>query len=548
MADSRADGSIADAWWRTAVVYQVYIRSFADADGDGVGDIPGIRSRLPYLRSLGVNALWITPWYPSPMADGGYDVADYVGIDPQFGTFDDAMGLVRDAHALGLRVMIDMVPNHTSAAHPWFVRALTAPRGSPDRAWYVIRDGRGSAGDEPPNDWQSLFGGPAWSPMPDDGRLPAQWYLHLFDSSQPDLAWDNPEVRSAFEEIIATWLDRGIDGIRIDVANFLAKDPALPDLSARVVWPPGAHPYADRDEVHEIYRAWRRVADAHGGAVFCGEINLPADRIALCLRPDELHTAFNFDLVNRPWAAGPLRRSIDRTLNSHRAAGAPATWVLGNHDLPRPSFRLGRDEQGEELNPWTRAVPSDQSLGLRRARAAALLLFALPGVAYVYQGDELGLPEVLDLPDSARRDPTFQRTGGVDIGRDGTRVPMPWAGDAPPFGFGPSGSTPWLPQPAAWGGLTVEAEDAETGSTLSMYRAALALRRRDPGLAGASFRWIDSADDVLHFGREGAFRCLVNLGAASCPLPEGAEILLRSDGVSAVAPVAPDIGVWYRIR
>ncbi len=545
MTDDDARQSFAPGWWRTAVVYQVYIRSFADSNGDGVGDIAGIRSRLPYLRRLGVDALWVTPWYPSPMADGGYDVADYLGIDPAFGTLDDALGLVRDAHALGLRVMIDIVPNHTSSAHPWFARALAAPRASADRDWYVIRDGRGDAGLEPPNNWRSLFGGPAWSRMPDDALAPAQWYLHLFDAAQPDLDWSNPRVRTAFETIVASWFDRGVDGIRIDVANFLAKDPALPDLPPDGEPSRGAHPFSDREEVHAIYRGWRRVADTHGGGVFCGEINLPADRIARYLRPDELHTAFNFDLVHRRWAAAPLRRSIDRALATHAAVGAPATWVLGNHDLPRPAFRLGREDAGEDINPWTRAVASDQALGRRRARAAALLQLALPGVAYIHQGEELGLPEVLDLPDAARLDPTFRRTGGADVGRDGTRVPMPWAGHAPPFGFGPTGSTPWLPQPAAWDALTVEAQEAEPGSMLSLYRTALAVRRRHPGLVGASLRWLETAGDVLHFERQGGFGCVVNLGAEGCALPPGAEVLLRSDEEHAERTVPRDTAAWY---
>jgi len=542
-------------WWRTAVVYQIYIRSFADANGDGVGDIPGIRSRLPYLRGLGVDAVWITPWYPSPMADGGYDVADYRAIDPRFGSLDDALGLIADSHSLGLRVMVDIVPNHTSSAHPWFAEALASGRASSTRARYVIRDGRGPAGEAPPNRWDSVFGGPAWSPMPDDGQLPAQWYLHLFDASQPDLNWENAEVRAEFEAIIAWWLERGIDGIRIDVGHFLAKDPALADIDDGhwEVTAGDAHPYADREAVHEIYRGWRKVMDAAGrDIVSCGEIDLPAERVARYLRPGELHTAFNFDFTARPWAAGPMRRSTEQTLASHGAVGAPATWVLGNHDLPRPTYRLGildGPPGAERIDAWTRSYQTDQTLGRRRARAAALLELALPGVAYIYQGDELGLPEVLDLPADARQDPTFFRTGGAMIGRDGDRVPIPWSGDERPYGFGPAGSKPWLPQPRSWASLSVVAQDADPASMLALYRTALALRHTHPGLAGPAFRWVeDGREDTLHFEREAAFRCAVNLGAEPLPLPTGAAVLVRSDGPRASGPLPQDAAVWYLAR
>ena len=527
-------------WWRRAVVYQVYPRSFADANGDGVGDVAGIRSRLPYLRRLGVDAVWITPWYRSPMADGGYDVADYRAIDPLFGTLTEGEALIADAHALGLRVLLDIVPNHTSSGHPWFREALASPPGSAARGRYWFRDGRGEHGELPPNGWGSVFGGSAWTRVPD-----GQWYLHLFDPGQPDLDWDNPGVRAEFESILEFWLGRGVDGFRIDVAHFLLKDRHLPDIGA-AAQAPGGHPYLDRDGLHDLYRSWRRIADRHG-AVFCGEIDLPPDRTARFLRPGELHTAFNFDLVKRPWSAGPLRRSIDRTLASCASVGAPPTWVLGNHDLPRASFRLGRhDEAGvEEVVAWSHNGDSDQVLGLRRQRAAALLTLALPGVAYVYQGEELGLPEVVDLPASVRQDPTFFRTGGAEVGRDGDRVPMPWAGTEAPFGFGPAGSVPWLPQPASWAALTVDAQDADPSSVLSLYRAALAIRRAEPGLRGEAFRWLDAPDDVLHFERGDGIRCVVNLAAAPFPVPDGARVLVRSDGPSASGPILRDGGAWY---
>jgi len=533
-------------WWREAVVYQVYIRSFADSNGDGVGDIEGLRGRLGYLEELGVDAVWITPWYRSPMADGGYDVADYRDIDPLFGTLDDARALIADAHARGMRVIVDIVPNHTSSEHPWFREALASPRGSAARLRYHFRDGRGPAGAEPPNNWQSLFGGPSWTPAPDDGLEPRQWYLHLFDTSQPDLNWDNARVGAEFESILDFWLDVGVDGFRIDVACFLLKEPGLPDFPAYGTDPGGDHPHNDLEGVHEIYKGWRRVVERRGGrAVFCGEINLPAERIARYLRPGELHTAFNFDFALRPWDAAELRASIDETLVSHAAVGAPATWVIGNHDLPRPVFKYGRALNAASWNAWSRAEPSDQTLGVARARAAALLYLALPGSAYIYQGDELGLPEVLDLQPDVRQDPTFRRTGGADVGRDGCRIPMPWSGDEPPFGFGPAGSRPWLPQPAAWAALTVDAEARDSRSMLSLYRDALAIRRRHPGMAGEEFRWLPGPSGTLVFAR-GELHCAVNLSEAQLPLPENASILLASSPVSG-GRLAPDSAAWFEV-
>lgn len=547
------DPPAAVRWWRRAVVYQIYIRSFADANGDGVGDIAGIRSHLSYLRDLGVDAIWITPWYRSPMADGGYDVADYRAIDPLFGKLSGARALIADAHAQGLRVIIDIVPNHTSSQHPWFREALDATRRSAARARYIFRDGRGPGGTEPPNNWSSIFGGSAWTPAPDDGAAPRQWYLHLFDSSQPDLDWDNSEVRAEFESIIDFWLDFGVDGFRIDVASFLMKAPGLPDLQAAAIDDPtGASkpdrlPYVDLEGVHEIYRGWRKIVERHGGdAVLCGEIDLPAARIARYLRHDELHTAFNFDFALRPWDAAEFRASIDATLASHSAVGAPATWVLGNHDLPRPVFKYGRAKSGATWNAWERRAESDQALGLARARAAALLYLALPGSAYIYQGDELGLAEVLDLPREARQDPTFLRSGGTDPGRDGCRVPIPWDGDSPPFGFGPPASRPWLPQPAEWANFTVAAETRDPLSTLTLYRAAVRIRRTSRGLADSAFRWLSSAPGTLLFARGGGLHCAVNLSGVAMPLPENSSPLLASvpifDGL-----LAPDAAAWFEV-
>jgi alpha-glucosidase len=540
-----SDPSAPLEWWRRAVIYEVYIRSFADGNGDGIGDIAGIRSRLPYLASLGVDGFWITPWNRSPMADAGYDVSDYRDIDPLFGTLDEARRLIREAHALGLRVIVDIVPNHTSSAHPWFEAALAAGRDGPARARFLFRDGRGLEGTEPPNNWVSAFGGPAWTPAPDDGQLPRQWYLHIFDAAQPDLNWENLDVRAEFESILRFWLETGVDGFRIDVAFLLVKDPALRDV------PPGIHknlpnhPYEDREEVHEIFRSWRRVLDeCRPDGAFCGEIELLPDRTARYVRPDELHTAFNLHFAKQLWDVAAFRDTITATLASHAAVGAPPTWVVGNHDAPRPSFRLGRRPGTGTLDGWSRAATADQQRGAIRARAAALLAFALPGSAYVYQGDELGLPEVLDLAPHERQDPLFRRTGGREPGRDGARIPIAWSGDAPPFGFGPPGSAPWLPQPGDWAARTVEAQERDQGSTLLLYRRAIAIRRAHPGFAGDAFRWVDGPAGVLWFERGAGVQCAVNMTDETVALPAGRHTLLATHE-SAGDRLPADAAEWF---
>jgi alpha-glucosidase len=399
-------------WWRSAVVYQVYLRSFADGNGDGLGDLAGLRSRVPYLVDLGVDAIWINPWYPSPMVDAGYDVSDYRSVDPRFGTLADAEALLVEAHEAGLRVLLDIVPNHTSDQHPWFQAALAAGPGSPERERYLFRPGRGADGNEPPNDWRSVIGSPAWARVVEPDGRPGEWYLHLFSPEQPDLDWTHPEVRADFEKTLGFWFDRGVDGFRIDVAHSLVKQEGLPDLGRNAdpglpaadatARGHGDHPAWDRDEVHEIYRAWRAIADAYPEPrIFVAEawVHHP-ERLARYVRPDELHTAFNFDFLVSPWLAPALRRAIDETLVEHAEVGAPPTWVLSNHDTARHVSRYARqqiDRRGATLRHLL-GRPADLILGTRRARAAAVLLLALPGSAYLYQGEELGLPEVEVLP------------------------------------------------------------------------------------------------------------------------------------------------------
>jgi alpha-glucosidase len=533
-------------WWRSAVIYQVYVRSFADGSGDGIGDIAGIRSRLPYLADLGVDAIWINPWYPSPMADGGYDVSDYRGVEPLFGTLDEAAALIREAHGHGLRVVLDIVPNHTSDRHPWFQAALAAGPGSPERARYLFRPGKGADGALPPNNWDSMFGGSAWTRVQEPGGAPGEWYLHLFAPEQPDLDWTHPDVMADFEQTLRFWFDRDVDGFRIDVANSLTKAPDLPDLVHGTPPPDGDHPFWDRDDVHEVFRHWRTVADSYDPPrVFVAEAWVSGpERLALYLRPDELHSAFNFDFLRAPWLAPRLRASIDATISSHAAVGAPPTWVLSNHDVARHVSRYARPQ--EQVRSYSLqsllGLPADLALGLQRARAATLLMLALPGGAYVYQGEELGLEEVEDLPDDLLQDPTWLRSGRTDRGRDGCRVPIPWSGDRPPFGFGPDGSTPWLPQPATWRDKTAQAEAGADGSVLELYRSALRLRREHPALGDGTLAWVESPTDVLHFTREPGFACLVNLSDRPLRLPRGWRVLLSSGPVDRDVPT--DTAVW----
>jgi alpha-glucosidase len=497
-------------WWRDAVIYQVYVRSFADSDGDGVGDLPGVRSRLPYLAKLGVDAVWLTPFYTSPMADGGYDVADYRSVDPLFGSLDDAAGLIRDAHALGLRVIVDIVPNHSSDQHAWFRDGLK------DR--YIFRPGQG---DRPPNDWESVFGGSAWT-LTKDG----DWYLHLFAPEQPDLNWENPAVREEFLDILRFWLDLGVDGFRVDVAHGMVKAAGLPDVGhpdQSALFGSTSLPYFNQDGVHDIYRSWRKVLDAYPGErmAVAEAWTRSAARTAEYVRPDELHQAFNFHFLKADWAAKPLRAVIDETL----ATGAPATWVLSNHDVRRHVTRYGGGEVG-----W------------RRARAAALLMLALPGSAYVYQGEELGLPEVLDLPDEILQDPVWERSGHTDRGRDGCRVPLPWTSSGPSLGF--STGPGWLPQPEDWAKLSVTEQEASPESMLTLYRAALRTRRR---ITSGDFSWLPLSGDLLGF-RRGEFHCVVNLGASVARLTDPGRVLLASSYYSlerGEVVLPPDTALWW---
>ena len=525
-------------WWSGAVVYQIYVRSFADADGDGVGDLRGITQRLQHLAELGVDAVWLTPFYPSPMADHGYDVSDPRGVDPLFGDLAAFDALLARAHELGLRVTIDVVPNHTSDQHVWFQAARAAGRDDPVRSRYIFRDGRGRDGAEPPNNWPSVFGGPAWTRLPD-----GQWYLHLFAPEQPDLDWTNPDVAADLDVTMRFWLDRGVDGFRIDVAHGMAKPAGLPDLSPDVLngllaAGDQADPRFDNDGVHDVHRGVRRTLDDYPGAMAVGEIWVEDDeRLSRYIRPDELQLAFNFRLLQSAWDATRLREAIEHSLRSVEGSGTPACWVLSNHDRPRHVTRYGGGE-----------------LGLRRARAAALLQLALPGVVYIYNGDELGLPDV-DLPDEVLQDPVWERSGHRERGRDGSRVPLPWAGSQPPYDFSPENAS-WLPAPQGWGGLTVQAQRDDPGSTLNLYRHALRIRRtwrgRQAIAPDAGVSWLDLPAGCLGFLREDGVTCVVNTAAEPMALPPG-ELLLASGRLASLTAgkehvgdlaLPPDTAAW----
>ena len=547
-----------DEWWRSAVIYQIYPRSFADSTGDGVGDLPGITRRLPALAELGVDAVWLSPFFRSPQKDAGYDVSDYCDVDPLFGTLADFDALLETAHGLGLKVIADMVPNHTSDQHEWFKAALAAPEGSPERDRYMFRDGKGPNGDIAPNNWESVFGGPMWERVTRPDGTPGQWYLHIFDKSQPDLNWENPWVRDQFKSILRFWLDRGVDGFRVDVAHGMIKEAGLPDytppaegasmggtdLTPGITDVTPDPPYWGQPGVHDIWRGWHEVlAEYEGDRVLCAEAWVdPLTKVALWVRPDEMSQAFNFAYMFTDWKAKPLRRVIQESIDAFAGVGAPSTWVLSNHDVVRHASRLALtadSPQGAGIGPKSPGKPNT-ALGLRRARAATSLMLALPGSSYLYQGEELGLPEDMELPDSARQDPTWFRTNGEKYGRDGCRVPIPWEAKSPAYGFNQTGKS-WLPQPADWAPYARDAQEGVPGSTLEMDKAALSLRS-EHGLGTGALEWItDYGKKVVAF-RNGDVTVITNLGKIAVELPVG-EIVLSSEPIVGGA-LPTDTTVW----
>lgn len=546
------------SWWRDAVTYQIYIRSFADGNGDGKGDIQGIRSRLKYLKNLGIDAIWITPWYPSPQKDHGYDVADYLDIEPDYGTLSEAELMINEAHQLGIKVIIDIVPNHSSDQHKWFIEAVNSDPGSKARDRYIFRDGRGNHGEIPPNNWHSVFGGSAWQRIIEKDGRPGQWYLHLFAVEQPDFNWDNQEVHEYFEKVLRFWLDRGVDGFRIDVAHGMVKAPGLPDIEENLsseMLAARRLPFWDQDGVHEIYRNWRRILNSYPGdrmAVAEAWVS-PASRIALYLRPDELANSFNFDFLTSIWDIQDLKRNIDLSLQAIQSVGAPASWVFNNHDVVRSvdRFALGlRPGVGETTFDRHGDVSKlNLEIGIRRARSGALLMLALPGGAYIYQGEELTLPEVRDIPEDRLEDPRWFLSEKTDKGRDGCRVPLPWsANESGSFGFsineklGKENS--WLPQPNWWGNYSAENQEHDPNSTLNLYRKALEIRKTEIGLGDGELEWLNISDQVLAFKRPGNFACIVNFGAAF-KIPNG-EVLIASTPIKD--GILPEDGaLWMRL-
>lgn len=530
-------------WWRSGVIYQIYPRSFADQNGDGMGDLPGITSRLPKLKELGIDAVWLSPFYTSPQKDAGYDVADYRDVDPLFGDLSNFDDLVAKAHELGIRVMIDLVPNHCSDQHKWFQAALNSPAGSKERSYFHFKDGRGENGELPPNNWQSMFGGPAWTRVSD-----GQWYVHLFDSSQPDLNWENPEVRREFEDILKFWLDRGVDGFRVDQPHAMAKVPGLPD-----------HPYVDeagagfiegrenppmwfQDSVHGIFRDWRKILESYPGErAMCGEAYvLPLSFMALWVRPDEFHQTFNFRFLDAGWVKEKLVSAITESFEAFDSVGAPSTWVLNNHDVIRHASRFGGDygraTASDGIGPEN--PQPDNELGLQKAKAATLFMLGLPGASYLYQGEELGLPEHTTIAPEHRQDPTFFRTSGQRVGRDGCRVPLPWDRSSASSGFSFTGEV-WLPQPSSYHSLARSSQEQDENSTLNFYKSALKLRG-ELALGEGSFDWVGQ-DDVLSY-LNGNVLVAHNFSNETRDLPAG-ELLLSS---ASREKLLPNQTVWVR--
>ena len=544
-------------WWRDSVTYQIYIRSFADANGDGKGDVAGIISRLPYLKKLGVDAIWITPWYPSPQKDHGYDVADFMDIEPDYGTLSDAKKLIEQSHKLGMRLLVDIVPNHCSDQHKWFQEALAAKPGSKERDRFIFRDGKGENGDTPPNNWQAVFGGSAWHRITEADGKAGQWYLHLFAVEQPDFNWQNQEVKDYFEKILKFWLDLGVDGFRIDVAHGMIKADGLPDVPSDPKLLEGKPmPFWDQDGVHEIYKEWRKILDSYPNdrmAVAEAWVH-PATRIARYLRPGELMNSFNFEFLGSKWDVAEIKNNVNKSIEAIGAVGAPSSWVFNNHDVVRSvdRFDLGLGlSGGTTLERHGDVNKFNLERGRKRARAGALLMLALPGGAYIYQGEELTLPEAREIPEDRLSDPRWKMSNYTDRGRDGCRVPLPWrSNNAGAFGFSDNAKlTPkdsWLPQSSNWGDFSVEAQDSDPNSSLNLYRKALEIRKSLSGLGDGPMSWVDAPEHVVAFSRPGDFYCYLNLGA-DFKLPQAAKVLVSSSPIeNGVLPT--DTAVWFTLN
>jgi alpha-glucosidase len=556
MMSSTLPARSARPWWRDAVTYQIYIRSFADQNGDGKGDVEGIRSKLPYLQKLGIDAIWITPWYPSPQHDHGYDVADYMDIEPDYGTLAEAEQLIKETHEHGIKFIVDIVPNHSSDQHKWFQAALKSAPESPERHRYIFREGKGLNGELPPNNWQAVFGGPAWHRIVEADGTAGQWYLHLFAVEQPDLNWENPEVHAHFKEVLKFWLDRGVDGFRIDVAHGMVKEPGLPDVTEDPeLLAVQKMPYWDQDGVHEIYREWRKILDSYDGdRMAVAEAWVSPTSLPKYLRHDELANSFNFDFLDSKWDPAVLKKNINQTFKNLESVDAPSSWVFNNHDVTRSVTRFDLGLKGGGVSNLSQRFGEtskfDATRGVKRARAGAMLMFALPGGAYVYQGEELGLPEVTDIPKDRLTDPRWKMSLYTDPGRDGCRVPIPWtAAEAGAHGFSSDKSLgiddSWLPQPGWWGQYGADSQENDGDSTLNIYRKALAIRRAEAGLGDGEMAWLEMGNEVLAFSRPGNFQCIVNFGVPIA-IPKGATVLHSSSPLSSEI-IPTDTCVWVRL-
>ncbi len=556
-AGVRHDAKYDDKWWRSAVIYQIYPRSFADSNGDGMGDLPGITSRLDSLAALGIDAIWLSPYMKSPQKDAGYDVSNYKDVDPLFGNLEDFDDMVTRAHQLNIRVLVDLVPNHTSDQHAWFQAALRAEPGSPERAFYHFKDGKGENGEIPPNNWVSMFGGPAWTRTTNSDGTPGQWYVHLFDSSQPDLNWENPKVEEAFEDILRFWLDRGVDGFRVDQPHAMGKAEGLPDhpdierAGAGFIEGEASPPMWFQESVHPIFRKWRAILDSYDGdRAMCGEAYvLPLCFMALWVRPDEFNQTFNFRFLDSEWKPEILFKTINESFEAFDGVDAPSTWVLSNHDIIRHASRMGgltgRPTASNGIGP--NDPQPDRELGLRRARGATLFTLGLPGSMYLYQGEELGLPEHTTLEPEFRQDPTFARTKGERVGRDGCRVPLPWeAGAGAANGFNTTGKS-WLPQPDIYASYSRDQQDGVDGSTLELYKQALKLRKQLK-LGEGSFDWAPEfiGDSSLGY-RNGEVLVVHNFGHSPIELPRGEVLASSLHGMTSGHVLAADQTVWLKL-
>jgi len=555
LSTADAAPALAHDWWRGAVLYQIYPRSFADANGDGIGDLAGITAKLDHIAELGVDAIWLSPFFPSPMKDFGYDVADYCGIDARFGTLADFDALRDAAHARGLKLLLDFVPNHSSSEHPWFLESRSS-RGNAKRDWYIWRDPAPDGG--PPNNWQSYFGGSAW----EWDSATGQYYLHQFLKEQPELNWRNPALRAAMLEAMRFWFDRGVDGFRVDAIMVMGKEPGLPDATEA---PAGTLPedtwQFNRHTIHHpslfpVIAQWRKVFDDYQREhsrvlVSVSEAYTPRKpkNLLRYIGPTTFHQSFTFDLLLEPWSAEHMSRAIESNYAALHDAGVSFTWTMNNHDVQRVVTRFGRADAREFYtgnNLINSHAAVDLSLGTRRARAALMLMLALPGCTYLYMGEELGLPEVLDLPDTRREDPLFARTNGELIGRDGCRVPMPWTSSAAhSFGFSSRESSSWLPQPTDWGRYSVEAQENDPSSMLAFYCAALALR---PTFVAQGDSITCRRDGDVLFVSRGSMTVAVNFGDRPAPLdaPLASSSVLLTSSEPVDGAIAGNSAVWLR--